>query len=192
MNMEPFDAYKKYLALKQHFSKDKYDYFKYNGKVNAKSSSFETRKDKYMFYKLSKKKDVEGYLVANMIENDNAWIGDLLSSESEQIYNEWLKKQQSISYIFENDISKLKDDLNENIMTKHGEYPFMLKLFFKKEICIETIVISNDILNFFNHWKNKIEDPVIWPDLYKKCLKYRSFVQFDRQHCLNILKNKFI
>lgn len=191
MIMEPFDAYKKYLALKQHFSKDKYDYFKYNGKVNAKSSSFETRKDKYMFYKLSKKKDVEGYLIANMIENDNAWIGDLLSSESEQIYNEWLKRQQSMTYIFENDIGKLKDDLNENIMTKHGEYPHMLKLFFNKQICLETIIISNEILNFFNHWKNKIDDPVIWPDLYRKCQKYKSFVQFDRSLCLNILKNKF-
>lgn len=192
MIMEPFDAYRKYLALKQHFHKENYDYFKYNGKVNAKSTSFETRKDKYMFYKLSKKKDVEGYLVANLIENDNTWIGDLLSSESEQVYNEWLKRQQSISYIFENDISKLKDDLHENIMTKHGEYPHMLKLFFKKEICIETIVISNEILNFFNHWKNKIEDTVIWPDLYKKCMKYRAFIHFDRNHCLNILKNKFI
>lgn len=191
MIMEPFDAYKKYLALKQHFSKDKYDYFKYNGKVNAKSSSFETRKDKYMFYKLSKKKDVEGYLIANMIENDNTWIGDLLSSESEQIYNEWLKRQQSMTYIFENDISKLKDNLNENIITKHGEYPYMLKMFFNKQICLETIIISNEILNFFNHWKNKIDDPVIWPDLYKKCQKYKSFIQFDRSVCLNILKNKF-
>jgi len=192
MIMEPFEAYKKYLALKQHFHKDGYDYFKYNGKVNAKATSFEVRKDKYMFYKLSKKKDVEGYLISNFIEDDDKWIGDMLSSESEKVYTEWLKRQQSITYIFENDIAKLKDDLNENIMTKHGEYPHMLKLFLTKEICIETIIISNEILNFFNHWRNKIEDTVIWPDLHKKCLKYKSFVKYDREKCVQILKDKFV
>lgn len=192
MIMEPFEAYKKYLALKQHFHREGYDYFKYNGKVSAKSTSFDTRKDKYMFYKLSKKKDVEGYLIANLVENDNLWIGDILSSTSEQTYTNWLKRQQSLGYIFENDVAKLKDDLNENIVVKHGEYPHMLKLYFHKEICLESLIICNDILNFFNHWKNKIEDPVIWPDLYKKCLKYRSFLKFDRDRCLEILKNKFV
>jgi hypothetical protein len=132
------------------------------------------------------------FIAANFLHNENIWVGDLLTEESETIYRQRQKVLQSLSYIFENDISKLKDDLHENIMTKHGEYPHMLKLFFKKEICIETIVISNEILNFFNHWKNKIEDTVIWPDLYKKCMKYRAFIQFDRNHCLNILKNKFI
>lgn len=190
--MEPFEAYKKYLALKQHFTKLNYDYFKYNGKVNAKQNTFEVRKDKYMFYKLSKKKDVEGYLISNFIENEDIWIGDLLSSDSEKTYLNWLKKQQSLTYIFENEINKLKDDLNENIVVKHGQYPHMLKMFFQKEISLETLVISNDILNFFNHWKNKIEDPVIWPNLYNKCLKYKSFLTYDRKKYADILKNKFV
>jgi hypothetical protein len=33
--MTPFEVYKKYLALKNHFTKDSYDYFKYGGKVSA-------------------------------------------------------------------------------------------------------------------------------------------------------------
>ena len=52
--MSPFEAYKLYTAIKNHFTTESYDYFKYNGKVRASEHTFETRKDKYMFYKLSK------------------------------------------------------------------------------------------------------------------------------------------
>ena len=42
---EGFKAYKLYLAVKNHFTTS-YDYFKYNGKVNAKEDSFLKRRDK--------------------------------------------------------------------------------------------------------------------------------------------------
>ena len=54
--MTPFESYKTFLAVKSHFTTS-YDYIKYNGKVNATQSSFEVRKDKYQYYKLSKQKE---------------------------------------------------------------------------------------------------------------------------------------
>jgi hypothetical protein len=60
--MTPFESYTTFLALKNHFTTDSYDYIKYNGKVGAKPSSFDVRKDKYQFYKLSKHKDPLKYL----------------------------------------------------------------------------------------------------------------------------------
>ena len=35
--VSPFEAYQTYLALKQHFTRPSYDYFKYNGKVKVQS-----------------------------------------------------------------------------------------------------------------------------------------------------------
>lgn len=191
MMMEPFEAYKKYLALKQHFTRDSYDYHKYNGKVNAKNTSFEVRKDKYMFYKLSKKRDVEGFLIANMVYDDKAWIGDLLSSESERVYIEWLKRQESLSYVFQNDLSKLDDDMNVNFKVKDGEYPYALILYMRKEICIETLIIIDSITKIFKHWNKSIVDPVLWPDIYKKCLKYEAFLKYDKKAYANLLKDRF-
>jgi hypothetical protein len=191
MMMEPFDAYKKYLALKHHFTSDSYDYFKYNGKVNVKSTSFDVRKDKYMFYKLSKKKDVEGYLIANMLNDGKTWIGDLLSSESEEIYINWLKRQESLSYVFQNDISKLDDDMNMNFKSNNGEYPLALLLLLRKEICLETLIIIDNIISIFNHWNKSIQDTVVWPDIYRKCLKYKSFLKFDKKTYVNLLKSRF-
>ena len=33
MKVTPFECYKTYVAMKQHFTKDKYDYFKYGGNL---------------------------------------------------------------------------------------------------------------------------------------------------------------
>ena len=55
--MVPFDTYKTYLALKNHFTKDSYDYHKYQGKSRASLQSFYKRKDRYWFEKLSRQKE---------------------------------------------------------------------------------------------------------------------------------------
>ena len=38
--MMPADAYRCYLALKNHFTKDHYDYHKYRGKTRATNQAF--------------------------------------------------------------------------------------------------------------------------------------------------------
>ena len=52
---EGYEAYKKYLAIKLHFTKDEYDFFKYNGETNAKFETFIQRNDKYFFVKVARK-----------------------------------------------------------------------------------------------------------------------------------------
>ena len=47
---DAFEVYICYLAMKRHFTSS-YDYFKYNGKVNARVDAFENRKDKFFFFK---------------------------------------------------------------------------------------------------------------------------------------------
>ena len=55
---DAFDLYTYYVAVKQHFTSD-YDFFKYGGKLRLKQTSFDTRKDKFFFYKLTKKEDAK-------------------------------------------------------------------------------------------------------------------------------------
>jgi len=189
--MTPFESYKSFLAVKSHFTSDSYDYVKYNGKVNASSTSFETRKDKYQFYKLSKHKNPLQYLVANFVDGDLKWIGDLFDDKSEKVYADWLKRQQSISYIFEQDLNKLLTLFDDNVIVKNGQHPYLLKQYLRREISIETIIILNDILGFFGHWNKKIEDGVLWPSIYKKLSKYKPFFHYDMFKCRKILKDKF-
>ena len=41
--MKPFEAYTTYLAMKNHFEKDGYDFVRYGGKVTARVESFYAR-----------------------------------------------------------------------------------------------------------------------------------------------------
>ena len=50
-----YNAYKTYVALKNHFTSDSYDYFKYKGKARVKEETFLKRKDKFFFEKIEKK-----------------------------------------------------------------------------------------------------------------------------------------
>jgi len=42
-----YKAYQTFIALKQHFSKNNYDYFKYNGRTKSNINSFRTKKDNF-------------------------------------------------------------------------------------------------------------------------------------------------
>ena len=54
MNMDAFDAYKVYIALKSHFNSD-YDFNKYNGKTSVSLDSFLKRGDRHFFGKVGRK-----------------------------------------------------------------------------------------------------------------------------------------
>ena len=183
--MTGYEAFSLYNSLKLHFSQQTYDYFKYNGKSNISVTSFENRKDKYHFYKLSRKYNQDDYinfLVGNFIVNEKTWAGDLLKAESEVNYLRRMKYLQTMTYSFENDCKYIFDDLddpNEVLKCLDGEYPVLLLMTFRKEIQPETLVILNALLNFFPMWEQQIADTIRWPDYRLKMLKYTAFVPFD-------------
>ena len=110
--MMPFDAYKQYLSLKNHFTKDKYDYHKYCGKSRATVQSFYKRKDRFWFEKLARGKDdkeVVDFFVSNFItctDPSKLWIGEMIR-EGEDRYTAWKKRNQSLSYIFKEESESL-------------------------------------------------------------------------------------
>ncbi len=87
--MTGYEAFSIYHTLKLHFTSD-YDYFKYNGKCNISPTTFENRRDKYHFYKLSRKypnkEQFQNFVIANLFENSEAWAGTLLQPEAEVNY----------------------------------------------------------------------------------------------------------
>ena len=189
--MKPFEAYQLYSAVKNHFTTDSYDYFKYNGKVNASEHTFEARKDKYMFYKLSKHEDPLNFLVANFSEGRKVWVGDLFGLDKELIYNEFLRRKQSLTYIFQSDIDNLLEDFDANFKVEEGNYPHLLKLLTRKKITKETFIIIQDCVRFFGSWNKKISDPVLWPAIAMNCKKFRPFMEYEKTKYCDILRNKF-
>ena len=181
--MDAYAAYVMYLALKRHFTPgSNYDYFKYNGKTNASARSFETRRDRYSFHKLSKKDHPRDFVVANFIQHGpNIWIGDLLTdSKYEDTYKAWLKRRESISYIFKSDLEQLTD-INEDLKSVNGDYPKLLQLYMRNKVCIETIIILSNMVGFIKSWNKEISDPIVWPEIYNTCVKYVPFMEYDAE-----------
>ncbi len=189
--MDAFQAYKTYLALKSHFNNKTYDYFKYNGRTKASQKTFEKRTDKYFFHKLSRHGDCVNYLASNFIEGD-AWVGDLVNEQTaEKTYRAWKRRIESLTYIFTNDLEKLEDDYNTNLVVVDGQHPKLLKLLLRKEISPETFLILNDITPFFSCWNRRIEDKIIWPATYQKMKKYRPFFTINLDKYKKIVLDRF-
>ena len=190
-----FEAYAMFHALKLHFT-SKYDYVKYSGKTNVTKDQFMLRKDKFQFYKLSRKykrDELFGFFVANMLVNPKIWVGDLLSEDAESEYKVWQKTQQSLSYVFEQDIHRLFDSVNnpeELLKVVDGQYPLLYNLYLHDKVKKETILILNDFMNFMPMWKKKVEDDILFPDFTKSCEKYKPFFSYDEQKMKKIIKDK--
>lgn len=191
--MIAFEAYNIYNGLKLHFSSEQYDFFKYGGKVKITPAGFERRKDKFWYEKLAKKPDLINYIVANLIDGDRAkWIGGLLTdTECERIYIAWCKRQQSITYHIENQITILQPKFDDNFKVIESYHPFILMRFLGNELSYETLIILNDLCNFFSDWDTKLKDDVIWPTVRLRCYKYRPFISYDKEKIRKVLLTYF-
>jgi hypothetical protein len=184
--MTGYEAFGLYQSLKLHFTQESYDYFKYRGKTNVTQTSFENRKDKWHFTKLSKKfperEELVVFLIANFLKDPNAWIGSLLTDESDTVYKERVKILQSLSYTFENDCKELFGEVenpNDVLKVVNGEHPILLKKSLQRVTQIETFCILTKIFPFLPKWKKEITDTIVWPDYYLKTKKYGCFLPED-------------
>ena len=193
----PFDAYKCYLAMKNHFTKDNYDYQKYRGKVRATNQAFYKRKDRFWFEKFARQKndkEVEEFFVSNFVyttDPGTMWIGEMIK-EGEIRYIDWKKRIQSLSYIFKEEVNSLFDEkqLNDVFDCSKG-HPIILRSYLGKKTSLETLVICDIIFGYRKNWDQKLNDPV-WETVSRKIKKYRPFLNIDVPHYKKILKEVII
>lgn len=187
--MSAFECYKEYLALKNHFTKQDYDYFKYNGKLKANPDSFNSRKDKLFFQKLARHPDVHNFLVANLSKNEKAWIKELAySEEAEKTYKEWLKKTQSLTYLIKNELNRLSNNFNDNfIIGKQEQHPLLLRRYLGNHVSLETLCILLDLSKAKTYWDKKMEYDPVYQDVKIKIEKYTPFIKYDKEKIKNIV-----
>lgn len=191
--MSDYEAYKLYCALKRHFLSESYDFFKYNGKVRASYSAFDKRNDKYFFAKLAKHKDPVGFLVANLYDNGDMWIGELVKEQAaEKNYREWLRKKESLSYVFKSDL-ELIDDMTSEIKIESNQHPKLFQRYLGKQIKPESLIIVDKVNKhcLFRYWNSKLSDPV-WKIEYNKLSKLSPFIDIEIDKYKGIIDNILI
>lgn len=186
--MSAFECYKEYLALKNHFSKPSYDYFKYNGKSKLSYDKFETRSDKLFFQKIAKHPDPKNFLLANLLRDEKTWIKDIAYSEdANRVYQEWSKRIQSLTYVVKNDLGHLLPDFNSNFIVASSSHPHIVKLYLSNTVCLETLIILSDLVNCLTYWNKNMEYDPVWEQLSNKIKKYKPFINYDKAKMCKIV-----
>ena len=193
MKVTPFETYQSYLSMKSHFTNRKYDFFRYGGKSRATMASFNKRKDKYWFEKTSRKysdEEVLNFLLANFVTTDNPqnlWIGEIINS-GERNYAEWMRRKQSLTYLFKEQSEKLLLETNlEKVFDCSKGHPLVLKRYLGGELSLETLAILEKIFSFAKDFDQKLKDPV-WETVSLKLKKYIPFININVFHYKKILR----
>jgi len=197
--MTAFDTYRTYLALNQHFTRKSYDYFKYNGKVKVSETTFLGRKDRYFFEKASrkfKKEEFIEFLLANYTSGTEHWIGNLMSGANLIEMKKWKKRIDSLTYTFKEDIISIVDQeetLDSALKMQEGRHPLLYRMYLRKKVSLETLVILDDLVGYSKLWKRY--DDMMMNDLLFLMEKYRPFfhqaIQIDKGKYRKIVLDSF-
>ena len=194
--MEAYDAYKMYLGIKLHFGQESYDFFRYNGAVNASKDSFMHRNDRYFFHKLGKRydKELREFLVSNFSKEDGVNPKGLLANKAEENYTQWKKNQQSITRIFDQELKKCLDIYDSFgimfIKESESKHPPIVKMIQSGKIEIQSDIILDHYLNCIDYVEREVDDEWIWPRIRDMLRKCQPFIKFNETKCKEILRSR--
>jgi hypothetical protein len=191
-----FEVYRYYLALRLHFTTEKYDVIKQQGRVKASRQAFHKRTDLFAIKKVAEsysEKEIVDFLVANFTSGDR-W-GGVFDTEAKERYLSWKKRIESMSYTFEKEVSRVntfclkKDiDFSDALHTVNSQHPYIIKMYLRGDVSIETLVILNKLLNFVPDLDNSLTGDLVWPDLSRIIKKYEPFLTFSKEKYGRILR----
>ena len=192
--MTPFEVYIDYLALTRHFSDEKYDYIKYQGKVKANKNSFDARKDRIFFERLAKHAaDPHTSILSSIVSQrgKRVWIRDIAYKQSEQVLTDFNKIHESLSYIVRQQLSQFDIPFDQLVRVPPNSHPPLLTSYMTGSVNIETVIVVIDVCGAYASWKKNLEaDPVARSILFF-IDKYRPFITYDKDKIVKIIVDIF-
>ena len=187
--MDGFKAYRYYLAIKLHFTTDKFNVFENRGNVRGTREAFNVRNDRYIFEKLARRfpedREIIQYFVSNFAYGHDTAIYD--GQSADENFTVWTKRKQAITKTFIDDLATLltyieKHKLKYNAIFEFtdSEYPVALKLFVGGQISIETLRIIDDFYPLLDKWNTNTSIKYIWLDELRRIKKLTGFVKYDK------------
>jgi hypothetical protein len=138
--------------------------------------------------------EIINFFVSNFAsceDPQSLWIGEIIK-EGESNYKNWMRKTQSLSYIFKDEVSILTaKNFDEMFKVESNKHPKILKEFLQKKISLESMVILNNILEYKKQFDKKLQDPV-WEFVSMRIEKYTPFLHIDSNKFKLILKESVL
>ena len=194
--IDPVRCYQLYLSVKTHFTTEKYDCIKHNGRVaHASFEQFERRKDRALFSYAAKKfenpQQAASYFVANFIENNDYPIEDF--DKGWNNYMKWQKIRQSMTKTFKDDLDFLEFFLEENdiefedILFENSTLPPLYTLAKTGKISYPTITILDKYADFIPVWNKQFP---VWKKEFLRVQKLGSFLKIDEAKYFNLIQER--
>ena len=192
--MTPFEVYIDYLALTRHFSDEKYDYIKYQGKVKANKTSFDARKDRIFFERLAKHAaDPHTSILSSIVSQGGkrVWIRDIAYKQSEQALVNFNKIHESLSYIVRQQLSQFDISFDQLVRVPPNGHPPLLTSYMTGSVNIETVIVVIDVCGAYSAWKKSLQDDPVGRSILFFIDKYRPFITYDKEKIIKIIVDLF-
>lgn len=187
--MNDFTAYRLYLAIKLHFSNEKYDVFMNRGKVaRLTQENFSKKREAKWFHSLKKKfdsqKDYIQYLVACSAYGDSSDVFDIEKSFGH--YERWVAFKQSSTY---NITKELEEHDIEALL--NGTPPLILSRVVAGKLGIEAAVAINRATKFTDR-EGILTDHLLLSKIALKIKKLDKFVSYDDAKIFELIPQKLV
>lgn len=191
--MGGFKAFKYFQAIKLHFTSERYDVFEMNGRVTGTRASFEKRNDRGLFEKLAKKFDTDRELIQFLAANFAYGHRNVVYSvESDEYYKLWMRRKESITQVFKNDLNSIISHLEksnisgEALFSIENGMPELLNMYIGGHVSLETMVILQNFDDYLSKWEPII---MLWHDHFLVIRKSNRFVKFKKDKLQSIYDN---
>lgn len=182
------NAYKAYIAIKQHFTKPDFDYFKYGGKTNASLESYKKRKDAIFFEMIGKHPDPISFIAFNIATFDKVYPKDLATgTKYKQNYDKMKAELDSLSY-------HMRSNFKRDHLTVRGfhnpPHSDIIKDYLTNKVslificAVNACIPSKEPNGYMVSQYDRVyqNDPIIWPRISLKIKKLTPFLLFDRDN----------
>lgn len=188
--MTGFRVFQYFIAIKLHFTKREFSVFKNKGFLRGSYEKFLARDDYQLFEFLAKKyvtdKEVIQVIASNILYGNNSVVYDI--NLTKEYYEEYLRRKQSITKIFTDDLYLLSDkDLFPNNTLHYSKN--LLDLYLGKKITIESVSILNDFCDTIltSLYGTNIAD--IFQKELLRIEKSKGFIIYNKEKLLSIYNN---
>lgn len=187
--MDGFKAYRYYLALKLHFTSEKFDVFANHGAVRYTRDKFNLRNDKYIFEKLSNKFNTDREFIQFVASNFMYGNSDVVysGSDAEDNYKEYLRRKQSMTKIFWDDIETIisHNEKYESRMSLFSvvdnKIPGIISLYLSNQVTLETLRILDDRYNILHEMRTTNQTLYkMFESALRIVEKSKGFVKYDK------------
>jgi hypothetical protein len=187
--MTPDTAVRVWKPLYLHFTQDKFDAF--TDKCRITDKELDKHKKRLILFSKCFEKDIDGsfFLISNYINNDFTTPFEIDKSKFE-IYTDWIRRRESISYVFEKEFRYFKDNYTDNeLEVNYASDSKILKDYLSGKLSAETLILMDKYhKSFIDRWSERDMINIVSQRFFI-LKKYRRFVKHDKDKIQKIILN---